>query len=1081
MKNNNDDKIKEVLKPKVINNEDDKEKEKKEVYEKLLNGNVPEDDINKKSTGLTKTMVGIAAGAVVAGAVTMAVLATTDDELDSHTISFDYNIEMEEVYSSEEVKVGARVGDLVPRKVRGYKFMGWFKDESFTQPYSDDDIIPTNAIVYGKYLPVYKVEFPKETVGYSFVIEDKEIVSGDDYSFEIKLLDSHSKSSVKAYLIRGEGERTELTPNAKGKYTIKNIESHCKIEVEGVVLNTYTVTFKNGVNVLKKETITHNEFAIGDDIEEPAKEHHKFIGWGVTTDKEELVNLSEYNIKEDTILHAKFEQLQYTVQFVSGNDDLSRYDFTYGGGDYLPTSLSLPTPTPDKASTEEYFYVFAGWSLTENGELITDFSSVQIVGDTKLYAVYTEYSFMNVSLSIEGNLTTYEMQVGANLKENINALVANDTIDITDENSIGWYYDDKFSKPVLPDDLVPYKATLYTRYATLDKISIVDGVASAIDNTISGEVVIPACVRELGNDGFIRLDSLDGVFIPYGVEVIGNFCFRGSALNSVNIPSSVTTIGDYAFSRAINVSEITIPESVTTIGENAFSYCSFESVKFNAKVKSIPYEAFAGCENLKEINIPIGVETIGEGAFAGCRSLEAIELPEGLISLDYFSFGDCEMLSTINIPSTVTQLGGDFGSALEGSYSLINVNIHTENKYFMVEDGTIFSKDKKVLYYYFDRSQTSEYLIPNCVEIIVSGAFWGADNLTRIEFEEGSRLETIGDYAFGSCGITEIMIPASVITIGEGVFYESWDLARIEFEEGSRLETIGNCAFECCGITEIIIPASVTTIGWSAFFNCENLTKVFFEDIHGWYLVEGGEIPYAVFADQGALAEEMKQGNPPIFKVSQNGNLSLLTLSIVNEDIVSYIGIPKGEGIWDSLVAIEDTISLYLEDIIGLYLDEECTIPVDDDFVLTENITLYTMSVTWGYFSMSAGEIYVGQYDNKPSGWLVLPKYDGFWNEELQTSEYVVGEYSIRNEAFDNCDNLTGVYIPSSITKIGAGAFSNCDNLTSVIFEGDYAWSVNGNILTTQELSNPTIAAKYLTDEYAYTVAVLYEYHSYKR
>jgi hypothetical protein len=64
---------------------------------------------------------------------------------------------------------------------------------------------------------------------------------------------------------------------------------------------------------------------------------------------------------------------------------------------------------------------------------------------------------------------------------------------------------------------------------------------------------------------------------------------------------------------------------------------------------------------------------------------------------DYYSFGNCEMLSTINISSTVTQLGGDFGSAFEECYSLINVNIHTENKYFMVEDGTIFSKDKKVL------------------------------------------------------------------------------------------------------------------------------------------------------------------------------------------------------------------------------------------------------------------------------------------------------------------------------------------------------------------------------------------------
>ena len=96
----------------------------------------------------------------------------------------------------------------------------------------------------------------------------------------------------------------------------------------------------------------------------------------------------------------------------------------------------------------------------------------------------------------------------------------------------------------------------------------------------------------------------------------------------------------------------------------------------------------------------------------------------------------------------------------------------------------------------------------------------------------------------------------SDVDINELVEYRFKSLentGRIEFEEGSRLETIGDYAFEWCGITEIIIPASVTTIGWDAFYNCENLTKVVFEDIYGWYSVEG-EIPYAVFADQGAFA-----------------------------------------------------------------------------------------------------------------------------------------------------------------------------------------------------------------------------------
>ena len=39
----------------------------------------------------------------------------------------------------------------------------------------------------------------------------------------------------------------------------------------------------------------------------------------------------------------------------------------------------------------------------------------------------------------------------------------------------------------------------------------------------------------------------------------------------------------------------------------------------------------------------------------------------------------------------------------------------------------------------------------------------------------------------------------------------------------------------------------------------------------------------------------------------------------------------------------------------------------------------------------------------------------------------------IKNYAFDNCDSITSVTIPNSVTNIGSSAFAYCTNLSSVI------------------------------------------------
>lgn len=114
------------------------------------------------------------------------------------------------------------------------------------------------------------------------------------------------------------------------------------------------------------------------------------------------------------------------------------------------------------------------------------------------------------------------------------------------------------------------------------------------ENSEIVSVIIPECVREIGQYSFYKCDSLKSITIPSGVENISSFAFRDcSSLKSVYISQGVKTIGDSAFSDCKQLSELTISDGVKTIGDGAFF----------------------GCDNLKSVAVPDTVTQIGNQAF----------------------------------------------------------------------------------------------------------------------------------------------------------------------------------------------------------------------------------------------------------------------------------------------------------------------------------------------------------------------------------------------------------------------------------------------------------------------------------
>ena len=168
----------------------------------------------------------------------------------------------------------------------------------------------------------------------------------------------------------------------------------------------YAVIFMDGETQISEQTVEANKEAVKP--ADPTKEStvgevYTFAGWSLTENGE---TVTDFTIKADTTFYAVYTSStrQYKVTFMNGSEKLSENDVDYNG------VAVAPTQTPAKESTVDTVFAFAGWSLTENGETVTDFT---IKADTTFYAVYTpatrqyKVTFMNGTKKLSENDVDY--------------------------------------------------------------------------------------------------------------------------------------------------------------------------------------------------------------------------------------------------------------------------------------------------------------------------------------------------------------------------------------------------------------------------------------------------------------------------------------------------------------------------------------------------------------------------------------------------------------------------------------------------------------------------------------------------
>ncbi len=324
--------------------------------------------------------------------------------------------------------------------------------------------------------------------------------------------------------------------------------------------------------------------------------------------------------------------------------------------------------------------------------------------------------------------------------------------------------------------------------------------------------------------------------------------------------NTLTKIGASVFNGNESLTSIVIGKNITEIGEKAFYNCkSLTSVIFEEGGSDliIGNSAFSGSK-LSGIELPAYTSAINASAFEGCSSITGFVIPEGVKTIGDKAFKGLTGISTINIPANVESIGD---GAFAGCSNLTSVTFSEGTK--PLELGTVANSTKANGIFY--GTKIASFVVPARVTVIGSYAFNHSSNnsyLTSFTVADGSKLESIGNYAFDSCRklstvdlggslksigsyafndtrlLATITIPNTVEYIGAYAFAAtSSSYAKLEnviFEMGGTAPLdIGAYAFRYAKFTEITFPNrlnntyTVTNVGGSGTINAKDFNYIF--------------------------------------------------------------------------------------------------------------------------------------------------------------------------------------------------------------------------------------------------------------
>ena len=347
---------------------------------------------------------------------------------------------------------------------------------------------------------------------------------------------------------------------------------------------------------------------------------------------------------------------------------------------------------------------------------------------------------------------------------------------------------------------------------------------------LTGTLTIPARMTSIGTEAFEYCSALTGLAFAANSQLttISQKAFyecRGLT-GDLTLPDSVTTIEREAFSYCSSFNgTLTLPSNVTTIGREAFSQDKFTGDLVVPSTLTSYDGAFYHAGTFHNVTLAEGLTTIGKSAFTGAGITGTLAMPSTVTTIPESAFWACKYEGSLTIPATVTTIEKD-------AFESFGVEGKTGTLTF-AEGSTLTTIGESA---FEDSCFSGTLVLPNSLTSIGERAFCDAEYLTGLVLPENDAFTTIPKMAFSTSntsgwgyytmGLTgTVVIPANVTTIGERAFQDTRSLQNLSFASGSKLATIGDYAFWHCGLGAsnpggLVLPNSLTTIGNNAFHYC---------------------------------------------------------------------------------------------------------------------------------------------------------------------------------------------------------------------------------------------------------------------
>ena len=423
------------------------------------------------------------------------------------------------------------------------------------------------------------------------------------------------------------------------------------------------------------------------------------------------------------------------------------------------------------------------------------------------------------------------------------------------------------------------------------------------------------------------------------------------------------------------------------------------------RVTEIGNGAFQGRGDITRVTLPQGLTRIGNNAFDGCGNLVSVNIPNGVTSIGDTAFIWCGKLQTLNIPASVTSIGIFW--SFWGCGSMTSINVDPTNTKYASLDGILYNKDMTWLYWCPGGKSGDVTLAPT--------------------------VKTIGYFSFEGCTkITTVTIPASV-------------------------NNIESCAFDGCSSCRAFYflgnAPSASNLGGGI-----TATAYYMSGTTGWGATLGG-VPTQLFVGQTG-DYTYKITNTGITITKYTGTATVVTVpQFINGMRVTEIGNGAFESRWDiTRVTLPQGITRIGTDafkacdrLTSVSIPNGVTEIGSGAFIWcgklqTLNIPASVTSIPifwtfWGCNSLTSINVdpantkYASQDGilyNKDKTWLYWCPGGKAGDVKLAPTVKTIGYFS-----FENCNRITSITIPASVTLIEDGVFDKCTSLRSFYFLGN--------------------------------------------